>query len=259
MPAGDAVDWIVVLAGLVVGAMVGMTGVGGGSLMTPFLLFYGVPPTVAVGSDLAYAAIAKGFGVWLRHRVAAINWRVAGLLMLGSLPASALVIGWLRWSGSNGEEFEFLITRVLAVCLIATAATLLFSARLRRLRAHAPELQGRLVVTVAAGALLGGMVTLSSVGSGAIGTAILLLLYPRWPVSTVVGTDLAYAVPLTATAALGHMFLGNVDWTLVASLVLGAVPGTFLGTRLGLRLREGVVRAVLGVLLFAIGVRFLVY
>lgn len=252
-------DWIVVVAGLVVGILVGVTGVGGGSLMTPFLLFYGIPPAVAVGSDLAYAAVAKSFGVWLRHRAEAINWRAAGLLMLGSLPAAALVIGWLRWSGSNGDEFEFLITRVLAVCLIATSATLLFSARLRHLRAHAPELRGRVYVTIASGALLGAMVTLSSVGSGAIGTAILLLLYPRWQVATVVGTDLAYAVPLTATAALGHMFLGNVDWALAASLVTGAVPGMFIGTRLGLNLREGVVRGVLGVLLLGIGIRFLFY
>lgn len=252
-------DWIVVLAGLVVGALVGVTGVGGGSLMTPFLLFYGVPPTVAVGSDLAYAAVAKSFGVWLRHRAEAINWRVAGLLMLGSLPASALVIGGLRWSGSNGDEFAFLITRVLAVCLIATAATLLFAGRLRQFRAHAPEWKGRCGATIAFGALLGAMVTLSSVGSGAIGTAILLLLYPRWQVATVVGTDLAYAVPLTATAAVGHMFLGHVDWALTASLVLGAVPGTFIGTRLGLKLREEIVRAVLGVLLLGIGVRFLFY
>jgi len=253
------VDWIVVLAGLVVGILVGVTGVGGGSLMTPFLLFYGVPPTVAVGSDLAYAAIVKGFGVWLRHRVQAIDWRVAGLLMLGSLPASALVIGWLRWSGANGDEFEFLITRVLAVCLIATAGTLIFSGRLRTVRAQAAELPHRAVATIVFGALLGAMVTLSSVGSGAIGTAVLLLLYPRWQVATVVGTDLAYAVPLTATAALGHVYLGHVDWALTASLVLGALPGMFIGTRLGLNLREGIVRGVLGVLLLGIGLRFLFY
>jgi len=253
------VDWIVVLAGLVVGILVGVTGVGGGSLMTPFLLFYGVPPTVAVGSDLAYAAVAKGLGVWLRHRVQAINWRVAGLLMLGSLPASALVIAWLHWSGANGDEFEFLITRVLAVCLIATAGTLLFSGGLRTVRAQAPELPHRAGATIAFGVLLGAMVTLSSVGSGAIGTAILLLLYPRWQVATVVGTDLAYAVPLTATAALGHVYLGHVDWTLTASLVLGALPGMFIGTRLGLNLREGIVRGVLGLLLLGIGLRFLFY
>lgn len=252
-------DWIVVGAGLVVGMLVGMTGVGGGSLMTPFLLFHGVPPTVAVGSDLAYAAVAKSLGVWLRHKAAAINWRAAGLLMLGSLPASALVITWLRVSGSNGDQFELLITRVLAVCLLVTAATLLFAGPLRAARSHAPELPARGAATVVAGFVLGTVVTLSSVGSGAIGTALLLLLYPRWPVATVVGTDLAYAVPLTATAALGHLYLGNVDFMLTASLVTGAIPGTFLGTRLGLNLPDAAVRGVLGVLLAALGVRFLLY
>ena len=252
-------DWIVVGAGLVVGMLVGVTGVGGGSLMTPFLLFYGVPPTVAVGSDLAYAAVAKSLGVWLRHRAQAIDWRAAGLLMLGSLPASALVIAWLRISGSNGDEFELLITRVLAVCLLITAATLLFAGQLRAARSHAPELPARGLATVVAGFALGAMVTLSSVGSGAIGTAILLLLYPRWPVATVVGTDLAYAVPLTASAAIGHLFLGHVDFQLTASLITGAIPGTFLGTRLGLKLHDAVVRGVLGLLLAGLGIRFLLY
>lgn len=250
-------DWIVVAAGLVVGTLVGVTGVGGGSLMTPFLLFYGIPPTVAVGSDLAYAAVAKSLGVWLRHKAQAIDWRVAGLLMLGSLPAAGLVIASLRLSGASGDQFELLITRVLAVCLILTAGTLLFAGKLRDIRSHAPELPARGIATVAAGFVLGAMVTLSSVGSGAIGTAILLLLYPRWPVATVVGTDLAYAVPLTATAAIGHLFLGHVDFALTASLITGAIPGMFLGTRLGLNLREDIVRGVLGVLLGALGIRFL--
>ncbi|MDZ7828402.1 MAG: sulfite exporter TauE/SafE family protein [Halofilum sp. (in: g-proteobacteria)] len=252
-------DWIVVLAGLVVGILVGVTGVGGGSLMTPFLLFYGVPPTVAVGSDLAYAAVAKGFGVWLRHRVQAINWRVAGLLMLGSLPASALVIGvvaleWLGWRGIRVPDHAR--ARGLPHRNLGDAAV---GHPPASPAGPCPELQGRLLVTITFGALLGAMVTLSSVGSGAIGTAVLLLLYPRWPVATVVGTDLAYAVPLTATAALGHLFLGHVDWLLTASLVLGAVPGMFIGTRLGVKLREGIVRGVLGALLLGIGVRFLFY
>ena len=251
-------DWIVVTAGFVVGVLVGVTGVGGGSLMTPFLLFYGVPPTVAVGTDLAYAAVAKSLGVWLRHRMQAVNWRVAGLLMTGSLPASVVVIGALRWTGSDGDEFETLITSVLAVCLILTACSLLFSRDLRAARSHAPELPTRGLITVAAGALLGAMVTLSSVGSGAIGTAMLLLLYPRWSISTVVGTDLAYAVPLTATAALGHLFLGHVDFGLAASLMVGGLPGMLAGTNLGLKLREDFTHKVLGVLLLGIGVTFLV-
>lgn len=251
-------DWILVLAGFGVGALVGITGVGGGSLMTPFLLLYGVPPTVAVGSDLAYAAITKSLGVWLRHKARSINWRAAGLLMLGSLPASVAVIALMKVLAVNGDTFEYLITRVLAVALMLTAGVLVGYRWLEGLRPRMPEIRGRAGLTVAAGVLLGTLVTLSSVGSGSLGTALLLLLYPRWPVATVVGTDLAYAVPLTATAAIGHLFLGHVDFGLVASLLVGALPGIYIGTNLGLNLREEYVRGILGVLLLGVGVSLLV-
>lgn len=253
-------DWVLVVAGFVVGTLVAVTGVGGGSLMTPFLLYYGIPPSVAVGTDLAYAALAKSIGVWLRHKARSVDWRTTGFLMLGSLPAAVAVIALIRGAGLHGEAFELVITRVLAVGLIVTAFTLMGHPWLRRHRTAVPELRpgARLPATVAAGALLGTLVTLSSVGSGAIGTALLLLLYPRWPIATVIGTDLAYAVPLTATAALGHMLLGHVHPGYTLSLVAGAVPGMVLGTRLGLNLRERYVRAVLGVLLLGVGLSFLV-
>lgn len=253
-------DWVLVVAGFVVGTLVAVTGVGGGSLMTPFLLYYGIPPTVAVGTDLAYAALAKSIGVWLRHKARSVDWRATGFLMLGSLPAAVAVIALVRGAGLHGEAFELIITRVLAVGLIVTAFTLVGYPWLRNHREAMPELRpgARLLATIAAGALLGTLVTLSSVGSGAIGTALLLLLYPRWPIATVVGTDLAYAVPLTATAALGHIFLGHVNPGYTLSLVAGAVPGMVLGTRLGVNLRESYVRAVLGVLLLGVGLSFLV-
>lgn len=253
-------DWVLVLAGLVVGTLVAITGVGGGSLMTPFLLYYGIPPTVAVGTDLAYAAIAKSLGVWLRHKARSVDWAATGLLMLGSLPAAVAVIALIRGTGLGGDAFELIITRVLAVGLILTALTLVGYRWLRQFRTAVPALAPgvRVAATVAAGALLGTLVTLSSVGSGAIGTALLLLLYPRWPIATVVGTDLAYAVPLTATAALGHMFLGHVNPGYTLSLVAGAVPGMIIGTSLGLNLREEYVRGVLGVLLLGVGLSFLV-
>jgi len=251
-------DWILVLAGFGVGTLVAMTGVGGGSLMMPILLVYGIPAPVAVGSDLAYAAIAKSMGVWLRHRARSIDWPVVGLLMLGSLPASAVVIGLMRTFAVDGSDFTAIITGVLAVALIGTALTLLAYPWLQQSRSQMPELRGRTLITVVGGAILGGLVTLSSVGSGAIGTAFLLMLYPGWSAARVVGTDLAYAVPLTAAAAVGHTYLGNVDWGYVASLVVGAVPGMYIGTYLGLQLREAYVRAALGVLLLGVGVSFLV-
>ena len=251
-------DWTLALAGFGVGALVGITGVGGGSLMTPFLLVYGIPPTIAVGTDLAYAAIAKSLGVWLRHRARSIDWRVAGLLMAGSIPASVLVVALMKHFALAGAGFERVITQVLAVGLMGTAITLLAYRWLQHYREVIPELPGRTGITLVMGVVLGALVTLSSVGSGAIGTALLLMLYPRWAAARVVGTDLAYAVPLTAAAAIGHAFLGHVNVGYVTSLVLGAVPGMYLGTRLGLNLREAYVRAILGLLLFGVGLSFLI-
>lgn len=251
-------DWILAAAGFAVGALVGITGVGGGSLMTPFLLAYGLPPTVAVGTDLAYAAIAKTLGVWLRHRARSVDWRVAALLVAGSVPASIAVILVMDQLALQGKAFEGVITGVLGVGLIATAAILLGYRWLHRFREAVPELPGRTAATVVTGVLLGAVVTLSSIGSGAIGTAVLLLLYPRWPAARVVGTDLTYAVPLTAAAALGHAWLGHVQVASVAALVLGAVPGMYLGTRVGLTLSETHVRALLGVLLLGVGASLLI-
>lgn len=251
-------DWILVLAGFGIGTLVGMTGVGGGSLMTPFLLFYGIPPAIAVGTDLAYAAIAKSLGVWLRHRASSIEWRTAGLLMVGSLPASVAVVVMLDLLAVPSETFEFVVTRVLGVALVLTAATMVGYQWLEGARARMPELRGRTGATIVAGVVLGTLVTVSSVGSGALGTAMLLLLYPRWSVATVVGTDLAYAVPLTATAAIGHLYLGHVDFGYTAALVIGALPGMYLGTGIGLNVREEVVRGVLSVLFLGVGVSFLV-
>lgn len=251
-------DWILALAGLAVGTLVGLTGVGGGSLMTPFLLFYGIPPSIAVGTDLAYAAVAKSLGVWLRHKARSVDWRGALLLMSGSLPAALIIIGLLKWGVLGGDGLDFVITRVLAVSLVVTALTVLFQRRLQGLRSELGEVRGRTPLTVLVGAVLGALVTLSSVGSGAIGTAALLLLYPRWPVARVVGTDLAYAVPLTATAAVGHLLLGNVNGGYFLSLVVGAIPGMYLGTRMGLWLPDQWLRSGLGVVLFFVGLSLLV-
>ncbi|MEF8834382.1 MAG: sulfite exporter TauE/SafE family protein [Halofilum sp. (in: g-proteobacteria)] len=250
-------DWILAMAGLGVGALVGLTGVGGGSLMTPFLLFYGIPPAVAVGTDLAYAAIAKSLGVWLRHKARSVDWWTAFLLMCGSIPAAAAVVVTLKTFAFDAELFGTVITRVLAVSLVLTSLTVLGQHWLHGFRTGLPEIRGRTGLTVFAGVVLGALVTISSVGSGAIGTALLLLLYPRWSTARVVGTDLAYAVPLTATAACGHLWLGNVDTGYVFSLVVGAIPGMYIGTRMGLRLPEMLVRTVLGVLLFAVGISLL--
>ncbi len=243
------------IAGFVVGTIVGLTGVGGGSLMTPFLVLYGVSPVVAVGTDLVYAAITKSGAVWLRHRARSIHWPIVGLLALGSLPASALAILVLRNLDAEGADFEPLIMGVLSVSLILSSLVLLFK---RQLKTDRKVLHGRWAtpLTVLAGIVLGFLVTLSSVGAGALGAALLILLYPRLSAASVVGTDLAHAVPLTALAGLGHVQLGTVDLALLVSLLCGSLPGIALGTRLGTQLPEHVVRPILATMLLAVGVGF---
>lgn len=250
-----------VVAGFVVGAVVGLTGVGGGSLMTPFLIFYGIPPAVAVGTDLLFAAITKSCGVLAHQRKRTVSWRVVGLLAAGSLPLSALAIFVLAELTERGTDLSALITRCISVSLILTALVLLFKGRLERLAGHARfdglrdfHRRWAVALTLLAGALLGALVTLSSVGAGALGAAMLVALYPRLPAVSIVATDLAHAVPLTALAGLGHLHLGTVDVALLTALLIGSVPGILVGARLGSRLPETLMRRTLGSMLLVIGV-----
>jgi uncharacterized membrane protein YfcA len=248
-------------AGLLVGAMVGATGVGGGSLMTPILILgFGVHPATAVGTDLLYAAVTKSFGVWLHRTRGTVNWRIVGLLAAGSLPACALTLLVLNTLGHEGIKYA-LITRTLAVAIILTGLVTLFNAFLRSSAAHEEKpvvhwLHGRwrAPVTVLIGIVVGASVTLSSVGAGAIVASLLLLLYPMLRAVQIVGTDLAYAIPLTLTAGLGHMAIGNFDWGMLGAMLLGSLPGIYLGTRFGLSVPDRILRPMLGGMLIFIGV-----
>lgn len=252
-------DFAYPVAGFIVGIIVGLTGVGGGALMTPFLVLYGVPPATAVGTDLLYAAVTKSGAVWLHNRNRTVQWHIVGLLALGSLPAAAASILMLSRLGGGQDA---LITKTLGISLVLTSLALLFKERLRRfgvkkwpaarraLRHHPGTL------TVLAGALLGTLVTLSSVGAGALGTAALLVLYRRLPAVSVVGTDLAHALPLALLAGLGHLQLGTVDFALLGSLLLGSLPGIALGTQAGVNLPEPVLRRALATLLLVVGAGF---
>lgn len=254
-------DIALTAAGFLVGAVVGMTGVGGGALMTPFLILYGVSPVVAVGTDLVYAAITKAGGLVSFHRNRCVHWPVVLLLALGSLPASGLAVFLLQWLDAAGIDYGPLVTRMVSVGLILTSLVLLFKGRLQRFAGSEPfarlaRLRARWAtpLTVAAGAVLGVLVTLSSVGAGALGAAILFTLYPRLPVRVIVGTDLAHAVPLAALAGAGHLHLGSVDPQLLGYLLLGSLPGVMLGARAGRALPEATMRGVLGTVLLSIGV-----
>jgi hypothetical protein len=255
-------DPLFTLAGFVVGICVGLTGVGGGALMTPILVMgFGIPTALAVGTDLIYAAITKASGVWFHGRKGSIRWRLVGYLALGSLPATIITVLLLDYLQPSGDH-ERLITAALSVTLIFTSLVLLLKERIARslengnsrtaawIRLH----RTRLLILL--GALLGVLVTLSSVGAGALTAAILFLLYPRMPAIAVVGTDLAHAVPLAALGGLGHLQLGNVDLTLLGSLLLGSIPGTALGSQLGIHLPERMLRRGLAGLLFLTGVKF---
>lgn len=257
-------DIAYIVSGLSVGFLVGLTGVGGGSLMTPLLVFlFGFAPTTAVGTDLLFAAITKTGGVWVHHtNHRSVEWKVVGLLAAGSLPAAVTVIYLLERFGSQ-KDIASLLTHTLGVALILTALALLLRNRLMKasLEYDANDPQHHLTrwsapLTVVTGLVLGVLVTLSSVGAGALGTVALLMLYPRLPTVKIVGTDLAHAIPLTAVAGLGHLHMGNVNFDLLGSLLIGSLPGIYLGSLLSARIPEYVLRPVLASVLLLIGVKF---
>jgi len=252
------------LAGFVVGLIVGLTGIGGGALMTPLLIVgFGIPPLVAVSTDLLYAAFTKVAGVFGYARSRLIDWSVAGLLLLGSIPASLATLHWL--SGQQLEGIDRLINITLGVSLTLTAVAVLARSRIQRWAESRSQLplfarlaRGRAVITVLAGVVLGSLVTLSSVGAGALGTAILILCYPQMTMARIVGTDLVHAVILTAVAGAGHYSMGGVDMTLLGSLLLGSIPGALLGSHFGPKLPAKIIQPVMALLLLGIGLRFVV-
>ncbi len=248
-----------VLAGLVVGFIVGLTGVGGGSLMTPLLIFgFGIKPALAVGTDLLFAAFTKFGGLLNFARQRIIPWRVVFSLSLGSVPAAALTLWALHELGTSNPEVQHAITFTLGIALMLTAAATFYKAiRGPRLvatestdpPAHAVDQTKHPLLPVLFGAVIGVLVTLTSVGAGAIGVTVLMLLYPQLPLYRVVAADIAYAVPLTLVAGLGHASLGTVDWPLLGLLLCGSVPGIWLGSHFVTRVPERFIRSALSVLL----------
>ena len=249
------------------GLLVGVTGVGGGSLMTPLLVFlFGFQPAVAVGTDLLFAAITKTTGVWVHHgKHGSVNWKIVGLMAVGSLPAALVTIFVIRHMASLGKETSGLITYSLGIALILTAAALLVRSYLTRNSERVVESSyantGRFKsiqapATILTGVVLGVLVTLSSVGAGALGTIAILFLYPKMSTLKVVGTDLAHAIPLTAVAGLGHLSLGHVDFGLLGSLLVGSLPGIWIGSHIGAKIPEKILRPILASILMVIGLKF---
>ena len=240
--------------GFAVGLLVGLTGVGGGSLMTPILIvLFGVHPATAVGTDLLYAAATKSAGSVVHGLNRTIDWRVVGLLAAGSVPLTIIALAVLDHIDINSVAARDLITAVLAGALVITAMTLIFRDRIvARYAARVGAMRPRQVaiLTVAVGGVLGVLVSISSVGAGAIGVTALLLLYPKLPTARIVGSDIAHAVPLTLAAGIGHWFLGSINVDVLISLLVGSVPGILIGSYAAVRIPETALRVVLaGVLL----------
>lgn len=253
------IDLLYSLSGLFVGFLVGLTGVGGGSLMTPILvLLFNVHPATAVGTDLLYAAATKATGTFVHGLKGTIDWRITGRLAAGSVPAAALTLWVLHAYGLESHGTNRMIQIVLGGALLLTSVALLFRPQLAAFaarRARAPGPARTLAATVLTGAVLGVLVSLTSVGAGAIGVTVLLLLYPTLATTRIVGSDIAHAVPLTLIAGLGHWLLGSVDWGMLLSLLVGSLPGIVLGSLLSTRAPEGLLRRVLAATLVAVGAK----
>lgn len=257
-------SWTTGAAGLLVGIIVGITGVGGGALMTPILvLAFGVAPHTAVGTDLLYASITKVFGTAVHHNHGTVDWGVVKRLALGSLPAAAATLAYMHFSETSRVKAGFIIDAV-GVALIVTALGMLFKDQLhafgRRFRVtdsqHFKHVQP--VLTVVCGMVLGVLVTLTSIGAGALGTVMLVYLYPlRLNASKLVGTDLAHAIPLALIAGLGHLTLGNVDYTLLVNLLLGSIPGVLLGSMVSTRAPLTFIRYAIALVLGAVAIKML--
>lgn len=261
------VDFLLyILAGGAVGLAVGLTGVGGGSLMTPLLILFGFPYHVAIGTDLLYAAVTKAGGVIPHHRQRSINWPIVLWLAAGSIPASLLTASFLSSVFNDPSEYQVLLTRSLGVMLVLTAVVIFWRNRIMGDRQPSVDAQEqpptatKLRWTLLMGMLLGVLVTLSSVGAGAVCAAFLMLLYPHLPAIKVVGTDITHAVPLTLIAGLAHLiFLGNVDFVLLAALLIGSLPAITVASRFANRIPNGVLQKILATLLMGLGIKFFAF
>ena len=258
-------DLVTSASGLAVGIVVGLTGVGGGSLMAPIMmLVFGIAPATAVGTDLWFAAITKVFGAWVHGRKGTIDWQVLRRLAYGSIPAAMLTLYWLHASGATKGSGAWM-TKTLGAMLIVSSIAALSRARAHALGRHLRETQPvpfkatQPVLTVLAGAVVGCLVTLTSIGAGALGAIMLLYLYPRrLTPSSLVGTDISHAIPLTLLAGTGHALLGNVNVELLLNLLLGSIPGIVLGSLAAVRAPANAIRVAIAIVLAAVGMKMLV-
>jgi len=241
-------DWMAVLAGAGVGLIVGLTGVGGGSLMTPLLIsVFGLDKAVAIGTDLWFAGLTKVSGSVAHHLEGHVDYHITKRLLLGSIPASILTMVYMHVEGVH-KSGQSTLALALGIALLLTALTVAFRPVWHRVGIWLEKWitrDNRGVLTVLCGAILGVLVSLSSIGAGALGATMILLLYPRLDMKRLVGSDIAHAVPLTIVAGIGHASLGNVEWLLLVELLIGSLPGIWVGAKLTKLLPETITRFAL--------------
>lgn len=251
-----AIELPYAILGLGIGLLVGMTGVGGGSLMTPLLiLLFGIHPAIAVGTDLLFAAVTKSAGTVIHGLNHTVEWRVTGWMALGSLPATALTLFVLSKVGVQNEAASGIVKAMLITALLLTSASLLSRKQIVDFvtaRFDQINLRRTAALTVVTGAALGVLVSLSSIGAGAIGITALLLLYPRLPIARIVGSDIAHAVPLTFLAGAGHWIMGSVNWLVFISLLVGSLPGIIAGSYTSAWIPDVVLRTILAITLMIV-------
>lgn len=252
------------LSGLFVGALVGITGVGGGSLMTPLLvLLFGIHPATAVGTDLLYAAITKTAGTAVHGMHGRVNWKIVGSLAVGSVPAALLMLWLMAGVDRKSIGVTHTITTALGWLLVMTAIMLVFRGSILELARRAigdrtpPQPKTIVILTVVLGFFLGVVVTLTSVGAGALGVTILLILYPRLDVREIVGSDIVHAVPLTLIGGMGYWLIGEIDWAMLSALLVGSIPGIIAGSLLAPKLHERTIRIVLAITLAVVAGKLL--
>jgi uncharacterized membrane protein YfcA len=247
---------------LLVGTLVGLTGVGGGSLMTPLLvLLFGFHPATAVGTDLLYASVTKSVGTVVHHKGETVDWEIVTGLAMGSVPAAIITLFVMSRVGATGSHSPLILNLLLGCALLLTSFAVFVRPWILRFAGdHLEAMSAKRVRrrTIALGAILGVLVSVTSVGAGALGTTALLILYPKLPVARIAGSDIAHAVPLTLIAGLGHWMMGSVDFVLMGALLIGSIPGIIVGSLLGSRSSDAVLRPVLAATLLVVAVRLLI-
>ncbi|MDP1640042.1 MAG: sulfite exporter TauE/SafE family protein [Hyphomicrobium sp.] len=242
---------IIILGGFAVGFLVGLTGVGAGSLMTPFLISgIGISPVLAVGTDLLFASITKASAAWRHHALGNVNWPIVRWLAMGSLPGATLVLAWIYLAEPDVHVLAGIIRQVLAFALVVSALCVAAYPLLKRYAMVASEVTVRPGPTWVLGLVLGVLVALTSVGAGAIGVVALTALYSSLSARRLVGTDIVHAIPLTFLAGASHFGMGNVDLKILGFLLIGSVPGIALGSRITGLVPDWVLRVTLALVLF---------